>query len=84
MRFNRQPRAGYKYWVLWWVTFCDHAAAVPAVLRVLCASGSVPRQKVGHSSCMQILVRTVHNCAADRGISQYSSGDVVDAPVVVQ
>ena len=39
---------------------CDHAAAVPAVRRVLRAFGSVPRQNGGHSSCMQILVRTVH------------------------
>ena len=45
-----------------WV--CDHAAAVPAVRRVLRASGSVSPQNDGHSSCMQILVP---NCAADRG-----------------
>ena len=32
----------------------------PAVRRVLRAFGSVPRQNGGHSSCMQILVRTVH------------------------
>ena len=43
-----------------WSRLCDHAAAVPAVRRVLRASGSVPRQNGGHSSCMQILVRTVH------------------------
>ena len=50
-----------------WSRLCDHAAAVPAVRRVLRASGSVPRQNGGHSSCMQILVRTVQNCAADCG-----------------
>ena len=38
---------------------CDRAAAVPAVRRVLRASGSVLRQNGGHSSCMYILVRTV-------------------------
>ena len=43
-----------------WSHICDHAAAVPAVRRVLRACGSVPRQNGGHSSCMQILVRTVH------------------------
>ena len=36
-----------------WSRPCDHAAGVPAILRVLRASGSVPRQNGGHSSCMQ-------------------------------
>ena len=58
---------------------------IPAVLRVLRASGSVPRQNGGHSSCMQRLVRTVQNCAADRGdLTGTVLGLVVDAPVVVQ
>ena len=49
---------------------CDHAVAVPAVRRVLRAFGSVPRQNGGHSSCMQILVRTVHNVQQTVEISQ--------------
>ena len=49
---------------------CDHAAAVPAVRRVLRASGSVPRQNGGHSSCTQILVRTVHTVQQTVEISQ--------------
>ena len=66
-----------------WSRHCDHAAAVPAVRRVLGAFGSVPRQSGGHSSCMQILVRTV--CAADRGdLTVTVLGMVVDAPVFVQ
>ena len=49
---------------------CDHAAAVPAVCRVLGAFGSVPRQSGGHSSCMQILVRTVRTVQQTVEISQ--------------
>ena len=61
-----------------WSRLCDHAAAVQAVRRV-------PRQNGGHSSCMQILVRTVQNCAADRGdLTGTVLGMVLDAPVVVQ
>ena len=58
-----------------WSRHCDHAAAVRAVRRVLSAFGSVPRQSGGHSSCMQILGRTVTVTVL---------GMVVDAPVVVQ
>ena len=65
-----------------WSRPCDHAAAIPAVLRVLRASGSVLRQSVGHSSCMQRLVRTVQNCAADLG--DLTGTVLVDAPVAVQ
>ena len=36
-----------------WSRFCDHAAAVPAVLRVLPAFGSVHRQSGGYFSCMR-------------------------------
>ena len=53
-----------------WSRLCDHAAAVPAVRRVLRAFGSVPRQSGGHFSCMQILVRTVHTAQQTVGISQ--------------
>ena len=68
-----------------WSRLCDHAVAVPAVRRVLRASCSVPRQNGGHSSCMQILVLTVQNCAADRGdVTGTVLGMVLDAPVVVQ
>ena len=49
------------------------------------ASDSVLRQSVGHSSCMQRLVRTVQNCVADHGdLTGPVLGLVVDAPVVVQ
>ena len=53
-----------------WSRLCDHAAAVPAVRRVLRAFGSVPRQNGGHSSCMQILARTVHTVQQTVEISQ--------------
>ena len=48
----------------------DPAAAVPALRRVLRAFGSVPRQNGGHSSCMQILVRTVRAVQQTVEISQ--------------
>ena len=53
-----------------WSRLCDHAAAVPAVRRVLRAFGSVPRQNGGHSSCMQIMVRIVHPMQQTMEISQ--------------
>ena len=53
-----------------WSRHCNHAAAVPAVRRVLGAFGSVPRQSGGHSSRMQILVRTVHTVQQTVEISQ--------------
>ena len=33
MRFNRLPRAGHKYWVLWWVSWlgCAENSGVSAV-----------------------------------------------------
>ena len=58
-----------------WSRHCDHAAAVPAVRRVLGAFGSVPRQSGGHSSCMQILGRTVHTVQQTWRSHRYSSGD---------
>ena len=46
---------------------------------------SVPRQSGGLSSCMQILVRTVHTVQQTVEISQLQFlGLVVDAPVAVQ
>ena len=67
------------------VQFFARAAAVPAARRFLGAFSSVPRQSGGLSSCMQILVRTVQNCAADRGdLTGPVLGLVADAPVVVQ
>ena len=67
-----------------WSRLCDHAGAVPAVRRVLRASGSVPRQNGGHSSCMLILVPHSAHCA-DRGdLTGTVLGMVLDAPVVVQ
>ena len=53
-----------------WSRLCDHAAAVPPVRRVLRASGSVPRQNGGHSSCVPILVRIVHTVQQTVEISQ--------------
>ena len=53
-----------------WSRLCDHAAAVPAVRRVLRAFGSVPRHNGGRSSCMQILVRIVHTVQQTVDISQ--------------
>ena len=44
-----------------WSRHCDHAAAVPAVRRVLGAFSSVRRQSGGLSSRMNILVCTVHS-----------------------
>ena len=67
-----------------WSRHCDHAAAVPAVRRVLGAFSSVPRQSGGLSSRMQILVRTVHTVQQTVEISQLQFLMVVDAPVVLQ
>ena len=58
-----------------WSRLCDHAAAVPAVRRVLRAFGSVPRQNGGHSSCMSILVRIVHTVQQTVDFHRYSSLD---------
>ena len=65
-----------------WSRLCDHAAAVPADRPVLRAFGSVPRQNGGHSSCMQILVRTVHT--VQQTVQVQFLVLVVDAPFVVQ
>ena len=53
-----------------WSRHCDHAAAVPAVRRVLGAFSSVPRLSGGLSSRMQIFVRTVHTVQQTVEISQ--------------
>ena len=63
---------------------CEHAASVPAVRRVLRAFGAVHQQNGGHSSCMQILVRTVRTVQQTVDFHRYSSSMVVYAPVVVQ
>ena len=61
----------------WQQSYC--VVGCSRVRRVLRASGSVPRQNVGHSSCMPILVRTVHTCA-DRGdLTGTVLGVVLDA-----
>ena len=39
---------------------CEHAASIPAVFVHEPVCASVHQQNGGHSSCMQILVRTVH------------------------
>ena len=53
-----------------WSRHCDHAAAVPAARRFLGAFSSVHRQSGGLSSCMLILVRTVHTVHQTVEISQ--------------
>ena len=53
-----------------WSRHCDHAAAVPAARLFLGSFSSVPRQSGGLSSCMQILVRTVHTVQQTVEISQ--------------
>ena len=53
-----------------WSRHCDHATAIPTARRFLGAFSSVPRQNAGHSSCMQILVRTVHTVQQTVEISQ--------------
>ena len=45
---------------------------------------SVHQQSGGHSSCMQILVRTVHTVQQTVDFHRYSFWLVVDAPVIVQ
>ena len=68
-----------------WSRLCDHAAAVPAVLRVLRASGSVPRQKWWTFQLHADLGTHSAHCAADCGdLTGTVLGSVVDAPIVVQ
>ena len=81
VRFNRQARAGYKYWP-------PLGCGVPVNLQHMFPQSlvllSVHHLHGGHSSCIQIVVRTVHTVQQTVGFHRYSFWMVVDAPVVVQ
>ena len=81
MRFNRQARAGYKYWAPCGCP-CEHAATVSAVFVHEPGCAPVHQQNGGHSSCMQILVRTVHTVKQTVDLHRYSSGDGCHAPLL--